>query len=124
LTRKQHIKFLNANYAQFTEHHPTGGEPRLQVHPDDAAHRGIEPGDRVDVFDDRGRLTLAVEVTDEVPAGVVAVPFGWHHRHTPQGRAVNALTNPAVPEDDQGSAAFHDTLVDIVPHPGGDEQAG
>ena len=56
-----------------------------------------------------------VEVTDEVLPGVVAVPFGWHHRHTPQGRAVNALANPKVPADDKGSAAYHDTLVEVLP---------
>jgi anaerobic selenocysteine-containing dehydrogenase len=118
MTRKQHVKFLNANYGSFPEHHPVAGEPLLQVHPDDAAGRAIADGDRVDVFNDRGRLTLTAGVTDEVLPGVVAVPFGWHHRHTPQGRAVNALTNPALPEDDLGSAAFHDTLVEISPTSG------
>ncbi len=114
MTRKQHVKFLNANYAQFDEHLPTSGEPLLQIHPDDATSRGVSPGDRVEVFNDRGRLTLGVEITDDVLPGVVAVPFGWHLRHSRQGRAVNALTNPAVPADDQGSAAFHDTLVEVA----------
>ncbi|MGI9603991.1 MAG: molybdopterin-containing oxidoreductase family protein [Acidimicrobiales bacterium] len=114
ITRKQHVKFLNANYAQFPEHLPAEQEPLLQVHPDDADRRGVTAGDRVDVFNGRGSLTLGVEVTDEVLPGVVAIPFGWHHRHSPQGRTVNALTNPATPPDDQGSAAFHDTLVDIA----------
>jgi anaerobic selenocysteine-containing dehydrogenase len=114
MTRKQHVKFLNANYAQFDEHLPRQGEPLLQIHPEDAEARGLRTGDRVDVFNDRGRLTLGIEFTDEVLPGVVAVPFGWHHRHSPQGRAVNALTNPAVPADGHGSAAFHETLVEVV----------
>lgn len=113
LTRKQHLKFLNANYAQFPEHVPAEGEPLLQIHPEDAASRGITAGDHVEAFNDRGRLTLGVEITDEVLPGVVATPFGWLHRHSPQGRAVNALTDPITPDDDTGSAAFHDTLVDI-----------
>ncbi|CAN5679774.1 hypothetical protein BH24ACT4_BH24ACT4_09790 [soil metagenome] len=41
-------------------------------------------------------------------------PCGWWHRHAPEGRAVNVLTNPAGPDDDQGSAAFHDTLVEVT----------
>ncbi|MGI9613289.1 MAG: molybdopterin-containing oxidoreductase family protein [Acidimicrobiales bacterium] len=113
MTRKQQIKFLNANYAQFPEH-LTDAEPQLQIHPDDAATRHIEAGDKVDVFNERGRLTLTAELTDEVLPGVVAAPFGWHHRHAPQGRAINALTNPNTPDDDHGSAAFHDTLVEVV----------
>ncbi|MGI9613899.1 MAG: molybdopterin-containing oxidoreductase family protein [Acidimicrobiales bacterium] len=115
MTRKQHLKFLNANYGAFPEHLPTEGEPLLQVHPVDADARGLSVGDRVDVFNDRGRLTLTVEITDEVLPGVVGVPFGWVNDHTPQRRAVNALTNPTTADDDLGSAAFHDTLVDIAP---------
>ena len=114
LTRKQHVKFLNANYAQFPEHLPNEGGPRLQLHPDDAAERGVRVGDQVEVFNDRGRLTLGVDLSDEVPPGVVAIPFGWHHRQTPEGRAVNALTNPTTGDDDLGSAAFHDTLVEVA----------
>lgn len=116
MTRKQHVKFLNANYAQFPEHLPVSGEPLLQIHPEDATARGIVGGDRVDVFNDRGTLSLGIELSDEVLPGVVAIPFGWHNRHTPQGRAVNALTNPTTPADDQGSAAFHDTLVEVRRH--------
>lgn len=114
MTRKQHVRFLNANYGQFAEHLPAEGEPLLQVHPDDAETRGLTSGDRVDVFNDRGQLSVRVEISTDVLPGVVAMPFGWHHRHTPQGRAVNALTNPRTPSDDQGSAAFHETLVEVA----------
>lgn len=113
MTLKHHIKFLNANYAGFAEHLPREGEPLLQMHPVDAAHRGISNGDPARVFNDRGELTLTVELNADMLAGVVAIPFGWLHRHSPQGRAVNALTNPATPADDLGSAAFHDTLVEV-----------
>ncbi len=117
LTRKQHVKFLNANYAQFPEHLPPAAEPCVQLNPTDAATRGVATGDRVEVFNDRGRLTVVAELSDEVLPGVVVVPFGWHHRHTQQGRAVNALTNPTAPSDGQGSAAFHETLVEVEPSP-------
>ena len=36
ISLKQHIKFLNANYAQFADHRPRTGEPHLEMHPDDA----------------------------------------------------------------------------------------
>jgi anaerobic selenocysteine-containing dehydrogenase len=117
MTRKQHVRFLNANYGQFAEHLPAEGEPLLQVHPDDAETRGLTSGDRVDVFNDRGQLSVRVEISTDVLPGVVAMPFGWHHRHTPQGRAVNALTNPRTPDDDHGSAAFHETLVEVARSP-------
>ncbi|MEM9714028.1 MAG: molybdopterin-dependent oxidoreductase [Actinomycetota bacterium] len=113
VSRKQHTKFLNANYAGFDEHLPAAGEPLLQVAAADATSRGIADGDRVVVRNDRGSLTLTATVTDVVPPGVVAVPFGWWNRHSPDDRGVNALTNPATPADGRGSAAFHDTLVEV-----------
>ncbi|MEO1060603.1 MAG: molybdopterin-dependent oxidoreductase [Actinomycetota bacterium] len=113
ISRKQHTKFLNANYGGFERHLPSEGEPRLQINAADAAARGIGEGDRVIVRNDRGSLTLTAAITDVVAPGVVAVPFGWWNRHSPDGRGVNALTNPTPPADDRGSAAFHDTLVEV-----------
>ena len=115
LTRKQHPKFLNANYAGFDEHLPTPPEPLLDMHPTDAEARGVTDGDAVRVYNDRGTLTLRARVTSDTQPGLVTVGFGWWHRATPEGRAVNALTNPTVPDDQQGSAHFHDTLVMLEP---------
>jgi len=115
MTRKQHNKFLNSSYGGHEGHHPSSGEPVLQIHESDAADRGIRTGQSVVVRNGRGSLTLVAEVTDEVQPGLVAVPFGWWHRSTPEGRAVNALTNAALGPDDRGSSFFHDTLVEVVP---------
>jgi anaerobic selenocysteine-containing dehydrogenase len=114
ISRKQHPKFLNAQYASFPRHHPTSGAPNLQIDPADAATRGIESGDVVRVHNDRGTLTLTAEVTDDLQPGLVAIPFGWWHRSSPEGRAVNALTNASVAPGGRGSAFFHDTLVEVT----------
>ena len=113
LTRKQHLKFLNANYGGFTEHLPTEGVPTVHLDPTDAAARGIEAGDRVRVTSERGRLTLTAALSDDLQAGLAAIPFGWWNGHTPEGRSVNVLTNPTPPADGPGSAAFHDTWVEV-----------
>jgi anaerobic selenocysteine-containing dehydrogenase len=57
------------------------GKPRctLQLHPDDAAARGVEPGHRVVVRSDTGQVEATVEVTDEIAAGTVSLPHGWGH---------------------------------------------
>jgi anaerobic selenocysteine-containing dehydrogenase len=114
ISRKQHPKFLNANYGGFPRHLPTSGRPSLQIDPADSAPRGIGTGDLVRVHNDRGSLTLAAEVTDDLQPGLVAIPFGWWNRSTPEGRAVNALTNSAVAPGDRGSAFFHDTFVEVT----------
>jgi anaerobic selenocysteine-containing dehydrogenase len=113
ISRKQHPKFLNANYGAFPSHQPSAGRPTLQLDPGDAAARGISDGDLVRVHNDRGELTLVAEVTDDLQPGLAATAFGWWHRSSPEGRAVNALTNASVARDDHGSAFFHDTLVEV-----------
>jgi anaerobic selenocysteine-containing dehydrogenase len=114
ISRKQHHKFLNANYGGFPDHHPTSGAPALQIHPADAEARGIATGDLVRVHNDRGELVLVAEVSDDLQPSLVAIPFGWWNRSSPQGRAVNALTNATVHSSDRGSAYFHDTLVEVT----------
>ncbi len=114
ITRKQHQKFLNASYGGLAAHQPSSGEPTLQIHAVDAAARGIESGSSVRVGNDRGSLTLTAEVSDDVQPGLVAMPFGWWNRSSPEGRVVNALTNPSLGADDRGSAYFHDTLVEVA----------
>ncbi len=114
MSRKQHAKFLNANYGGFVEHLPREREPRLEIHAEDASPRGIADGDRVEIRNDRGVLTLIAKVSDAVQPGLVTIPFGWWNRATPEARAVNALTNPAVAADDVGSSFFHENLVEVV----------
>ena len=58
------------------------------------------------VHNGRGKLTLPLERSERMQPGLVAIPFGWWYAASPERRAVNALTNPAVPDDDQGFAAF------------------
>jgi anaerobic selenocysteine-containing dehydrogenase len=114
MSRKQHPKFLNANYGGFDEHLPRYGEPRLEIHHKDAVARHIGEGDQVRVHNDRGSLTLVATISAAVQPGVVAMPFGWWHRSSPQQRGVNALTNADVAADGTGSAYFHENLVEVV----------
>ena len=115
ISPKQHVRFLNANYGQFRAHQPSPSVPVLELHPVDAADLALADGDRARVWNERGELTLDVSITDRLQPGLVGVPFGWGHAATEQRRAVNALTNAAVRDDDQGSAAFFDTWVSIEP---------
>lgn len=114
MSRKQHAKFLNANYGGFDKHLPREGEPRLEIHPSDALARGIRQGDRIVVRNDRGALTLTATISEAVQPGLVTVPFGWWHRASPEGRGVNALTNPTVGLDGEGSSFFHENLVEVT----------
>lgn len=115
ISRKQHLRFLNANYGGDPAHLPDPAEPRLELHPDDATARGVVEGSRVVVYNERGTLTVTAALSTDLQPGLASMPFGWWNRHTEQGRSVNALTNPTVPADGRGSAAFHDTWVTVSP---------
>jgi anaerobic selenocysteine-containing dehydrogenase len=49
----------------------------LQMHPADAAERGIEHGDQATVTSRVGSVTLPVDVTDGIRPGVVSIPHGF-----------------------------------------------
>ncbi|MCP5027559.1 MAG: molybdopterin-dependent oxidoreductase [Actinomycetia bacterium] len=115
LTRKQHTKFLNTNYGGFAEHLPSEGEPTVHLDPTDAAARGIANGDRARVTNHRGQLTLRAVISEDLQPGLVAIPFGWWNGHTLEKRSVNVLVNPTPPADGPGSAALHDTWVEVEP---------
>ena len=55
----------------------TGGSNRctLQIHPDDAARRGIT--DVAVVTGPGGKREVPVEITDAIRPGVVSLPHGW-----------------------------------------------
>jgi anaerobic selenocysteine-containing dehydrogenase len=54
----------------------------LQIHPDDAAERGLAAGDHARVRSRVGTLEIPVEVTESIMPGVVSIPHGWGHRGT------------------------------------------
>ena len=73
--------------------HRISPEGRVEIHPEDAATRGIGDGDRVEVRSRRGAITICARVDDRVARGSVFVPM--HFREA----CANVLTHPAVDPD-------------------------
>jgi anaerobic selenocysteine-containing dehydrogenase len=85
------------------------GSPFVEVHPDDAAARGIADGQDVVVANGRGSVRLRAVVTDAVRPGVLVSPKGrWRKLHAGQG--VNATTTDAL-GDMAGQSTFHSNRV-------------
>jgi anaerobic selenocysteine-containing dehydrogenase len=83
--------------------------PTLQIHPDDAAERGVAHGGKVRVFNDRGRIEVAAAVDHGIRRGCVSVTNGWW---ITEGGTVNFCSLGR--ETDMGyGAAFHDNLVQV-----------
>lgn len=88
------------------------GEPFLEIHPADAAARGIGDGDAVLVENARGWCALRAVLTDAVAPGVVVSPKGHWARYAPDGRNINWLTPDAL-ADLGGQATFHSNVVRV-----------
>jgi len=56
-------------------------EPRLEMHPTDAAARGIAEGDVVRVFNGRGEFKTRAALSEGVKPGMVTVPQGYWRAH-------------------------------------------
>jgi formate dehydrogenase len=54
-------------------------QARLQVNPADAEEANVADGQRVRIESPDGAVEVAIEVTDDVVAGTVALPHGWGH---------------------------------------------
>ena len=113
ITPKTTLHFLNSSYANIPRNLKAEREPKLAMHPDDAAPRGIKSGDRVRIYNDRGVVEIRASVGDHIRAGVVSMPSGWWLSVT-GGSSANALTADGL-SDLGGGGDFHDTLVEVEP---------
>jgi anaerobic selenocysteine-containing dehydrogenase len=85
----------------------------LDIHPEDAAARGIADGDPVRVFNARGSVECPAMLSAELPRGTVSLPKGLWRRHTLNGLTANALV-PDTLTDLGGGACFNDARVQVV----------
>ena len=111
LTPKNHA-FLNSGYANIARQLGHAGEQYVMIHPSDARARGIAEGERVEVFNDRGRFEAEAQVTDEVREGVVVSPLGYWASASASGRSVNVV-NSSRYADIGRAPTFSDTLVEV-----------
>jgi len=106
--------FLNSSFVNVQSLRATEGEPHLDIHPADAAARGIGDGSLVEAYNDRGRLRLRARVTERARRGVVVALSVWWKKLAGDGRNANELTHQQL--TDLGRApCFYDCLVEVRP---------
>ncbi len=104
--------FLNSSFANIARFRELEREPHLDLHPKDAAERGIADGDMVRVFNDRGSQRLRARVNGKPRPGVVVAPSVWWKKYAPDGRNANNLTSQRT-SDLGGGATFYDCRVQV-----------
>jgi anaerobic selenocysteine-containing dehydrogenase len=106
--------YMNTTFANLDGHRKMEARTsqRLEMHPIDAAARGIGEGDAVKIWNDRGALTLTAMMNASLPAGVVAGKLDWA-KLSVDGSNVNALTSERLTDIGAG-ATFYSTLVEVA----------
>jgi anaerobic selenocysteine-containing dehydrogenase len=104
--------FLNSSFANLPFALEEAGEPYLDIHPADAATRGIVDGRAVRIHNARGSFVAKARVSALVRQGVVAALSVWWKKLSPDGRNANEVTSQAI-ADMGGSATFYDCLVEV-----------
>ena len=118
--------FLNSTFVNVEALRRQAGEPTVQIHPHDAAARGVADGQAVRVFNGRGSFQARAVVGETVKAGVVVAQGIWWTKYTPDGANCNATTSTQLTDFGAG-ATFFDNLVEveaIIPKRGSEGTGG
>jgi len=104
--------FLNSTFVNVQSLRATEGEPHLDIHPGDAAVRGIADKEMVRIFNDRGAFVARARVTPKARAGLVVGLSIWWKKLASDGKNANEVTSQRL--TDMGRApTFYDTLVQV-----------
>ena len=123
LIGRRHLRSNNS--WMHNSHRLVKGKPRcvLLMHPDDAAARGLEAGDRVRVASRVGEVIAPVELTDEMMPGVVSLPHGWGHdrpgvelrvAREHAGVSVNDITDEGFYDRLSGTSSLNAVPVEVA----------
>ncbi len=105
--------FLNSTFVNVKSLRDLEGEPLLEMHAADAAARGLQNGDTVRVFNQRGVYRCKLRVSNRARPGVVNGLGVWWRKLGLDGTNVNQLTSQSL--TDIGRApTFYDCLVQVA----------
>jgi anaerobic selenocysteine-containing dehydrogenase len=105
-------QFLNSTFVNVDSLRRAAREPECLLHPADAERRGVAPGMRVVVYNDRGAFTAVARVEDTIREGVAWAPSIWWGKLAVDGANANHTTSQR--ETDMGHGpVFYDNLVEV-----------
>jgi anaerobic selenocysteine-containing dehydrogenase len=105
-------QFLNSTFVNIDSLRRAAREPECLLHPHDAERRGIAPGMRVVVHNDRGAFEAVAKVEPTIREGVAWAPSIWWGKLAKDGANANHTTSQR--ETDMGHGpVFYDNLVEV-----------
>jgi anaerobic selenocysteine-containing dehydrogenase len=88
----------------------------VELHPDDAAARGLRDGQRVRAFNGLGEVIAPLRTSGAVRPGVAVIPKGQWSRFSQNGAVASALVPDTLSGPSSG-ACFNDARVEIAAAP-------
>jgi anaerobic selenocysteine-containing dehydrogenase len=110
LLARKSDNFLNSSFANLPALQKMEMNGMLELSAPDARARGIDDGDRVRVFNDRGEVYLKARIDGAVQLGTVSARLNWAKLSA--GASINVLTSDRL-TDMGGSATFYSALVEV-----------
>ena len=105
--------FLNSSFVNLQSLRDIETEPVLEMHPEDAQARGIQDGDVIRVFNQRGTYHCKAQLNNRARPGVVNGLGIWWRKLGLNGTNVNELTSQNL--TDIGRApVFYDCCVEVA----------
>ncbi len=104
--------FLNSTFVNVKSLRDIESEPIVEVHPDDAAARGLADRAPVRVFNDRGSYHCTARVSTRARPGVVNGLGIWWRKLGSHGTNVNEVTHQQLTDIGQ-APCFYDVLVEV-----------
>ncbi|MGM0399274.1 MAG: molybdopterin-dependent oxidoreductase [Halobacteriota archaeon] len=90
-------------------------EPTLDIHPSDAASRGIDDGQYVRVYNDRGEVVVKAVYNEGMQPGLINIDEGWWHEDFIEGN-LQDLTHDEVNKL-APTYVYYDVRADVEPAP-------
>ena len=124
LIGRRHVRSNNSWMHNFTRLVKGPAGCTLQMHPDDAAARGVFHGDTVLLRSRTGSVQAELALTEDLRPGVVSLPHGWgHSRPGTQTRVASAyagvsandVTDELLVDHLTGNAALNGVPVEVLP---------
>lgn len=84
----------------------------VEMNPADADARGLNNGDKVSIWNERGKVTLQLVVTDATRKGVIYSPKGAWRNSSDTRLTTNALIPSDIRTDIEEGACYHETFVE------------
>jgi anaerobic selenocysteine-containing dehydrogenase len=104
--------FLNSSFVNVKSLRDIEGEPLVEMHETDARARGLQGGEMVRVFNQRGEYRCRLSVSPRARPGVVNGLGVWWRKLGVAGTNVNEVTHQQLTDLGRGPS-FYDCLVDV-----------